>query len=53
MRAIPGKNRSSGYLLSLSYEGYQFPDRKAELLALIDEGWPGQVFPMGRYYWRI
>jgi radical SAM superfamily enzyme YgiQ (UPF0313 family) len=32
------KNSSGGYLLSLSYEGYQFPDRKEELLALIDEG---------------
>jgi hypothetical protein len=32
------KNRNGQYLLSLSYEGYQFPDRKAELLALIDEG---------------
>ncbi len=32
------KNSGGGYLLSLSYEGYQFPDRKAELLALIDEG---------------
>jgi radical SAM superfamily enzyme YgiQ (UPF0313 family) len=30
------KNRSGGYLLSLSYEGYQFPDQKDELLALID-----------------
>ena len=32
------KNRSGGYLLSLSSEGYQFPDRKPEVLALIDEG---------------
>jgi hypothetical protein len=32
------RNRHGGYLLSLSYEGYQFPDRKKDLLALIDEG---------------
>jgi len=32
------KNRSGGHLFSLSYEGYQFPDRKPEVLALIDEG---------------
>jgi hypothetical protein len=32
------KNRNGGYLLSLSYEGYQFPERKAEVLALIEEG---------------
>jgi len=32
------KNRGGQYLLSLSYEGYQFPDRKEELLSLIDEG---------------
>ena len=32
------KNSRGQYLLSLSYEGYQFPDQKAELLALIDEG---------------
>jgi len=32
------KNRHGQYLLSLSYEGYQFPDQKEELLALIDEG---------------
>jgi len=32
------KNRNGGYLLSLGYEGYQFPEQKEELLALIDEG---------------
>jgi len=32
------KNGNGGYLLSLSYEGYQFPDQKEALLALIDEG---------------
>ncbi len=32
------KNSNGGYLLSLSYEGYQFPDQKEALLALIDEG---------------
>jgi radical SAM superfamily enzyme YgiQ (UPF0313 family) len=32
------KNNRGGYLLSLSYEGYRFPDQKEELLALIDEG---------------
>jgi len=32
------KSNSGGYLLSLSYEGYQFPDQKEELLALIDSG---------------
>jgi radical SAM superfamily enzyme YgiQ (UPF0313 family) len=32
------KNRRGGYLLSLGYEGYQFPEQKDELLALIDEG---------------
>jgi radical SAM superfamily enzyme YgiQ (UPF0313 family) len=32
------KNRKGGYLLSLGYEGYQFPEQKEELLALIDEG---------------
>ncbi len=32
------KNSHGGYLLSLSYEGYQFPEQKEELLKLIDEG---------------
>ncbi len=32
------KNNRGGYLLSLSYEGYQFPEQKEELLTLIDEG---------------
>ena len=32
------KNRNGQYLLSLGYEGYKFPDRKAELLGIIDEG---------------
>ena len=32
------KGRKDDYLLSLSYEGYQFPDQKEELLTLIDEG---------------
>ena len=32
------KNRNGGYLLSLSYEGYQFPEQKEELLAIIDAG---------------
>ncbi len=32
------KNRHGQYLLSLSYEGYQFPHQKEELLALIDQG---------------
>ncbi len=32
------KNLRGGYLLSLGYEGYQFPDQKEELLTLIDEG---------------
>ena len=32
------KGRNGGYLLSLSYEGYQFPEQKEALLSLIDEG---------------
>lgn len=32
------KNRRGGNLLSLSYEGYQFPDEKQALLDLIEEG---------------
>ena len=32
------KSPNGGYLLSLGYEGYQFPNQKAELLALIDSG---------------
>ena len=32
------KNHNGQYLLSLSYEGYKFPDQKEELLALIDTG---------------
>ena len=35
------KNPKGGYLLSLSYEGYQYPDQKEELLALIDSGLNG------------
>jgi radical SAM superfamily enzyme YgiQ (UPF0313 family) len=32
------KNRSGGYLFSHSYEGYRFPEKKPEVLALINEG---------------
>jgi len=32
------KNRAGGHLLSLSYEGYKFPDEKKALLNLIEEG---------------
>jgi radical SAM superfamily enzyme YgiQ (UPF0313 family) len=32
------KNRSGGHLLSLSYEGYKFPEDKTSLLDLIEEG---------------
>ncbi len=32
------KNRRGGKLLSLSYEGYQFPEEKQALLDLIEEG---------------
>jgi radical SAM superfamily enzyme YgiQ (UPF0313 family) len=32
------KNRAGGHLLSLSYEGYKFPEEKPALLDLIDEG---------------
>jgi len=32
------KNRHGGHLLSLSYEGYQFPREKQKILDLIDEG---------------
>lgn len=32
------KNRRGGYLFSHDYEGYSFPERKPEVLALIDEG---------------
>jgi radical SAM superfamily enzyme YgiQ (UPF0313 family) len=32
------KNRRGDYLFSHSYEGYQFPDEKQKVLALIDEG---------------
>jgi radical SAM superfamily enzyme YgiQ (UPF0313 family) len=32
------KNRKGDYLFSHSYEGYQFPDRKQEVLDLIEEG---------------
>lgn len=32
------KNRRGGNLLSLSYEGYQFPEEKQALLDLIEEG---------------
>ena len=32
------QNRQGGYLFSLSYEGYKFPEEKQRVLALIDEG---------------
>ncbi len=32
------KNRRGGYLLSHDYEGYQFPEEKDRVLALIEEG---------------
>jgi len=32
------KNRTGGHLLSLSYEGYKFPEEKQALLGLIEEG---------------
>lgn len=32
------KNRQGGYLFSHRYEGYQFPEEKERVLALIDEG---------------
>ncbi|OQY49594.1 MAG: radical SAM protein [Desulfobacteraceae bacterium 4572_87] len=32
------KNRRGGYLFSHSYEGYQFPEEKQRVLALINEG---------------
>ena len=32
------KNRRGGYLFSHSYDGYQFPEEKEHVLALIDEG---------------
>ncbi len=32
------KNRNGGHLLSMSYEGYQFPEEKQTVLDLIDEG---------------
>ena len=32
------QNRRGGYLFSLSYEGYKFPEEKQQVLALIDEG---------------
>ena len=31
-------NRHGGLLFTHSYEGYQFPEEKARVLALIDEG---------------
>jgi hypothetical protein len=32
------RNRNGGLLFSQSYEGYQFPEEKAHVLRLIDEG---------------
>jgi radical SAM superfamily enzyme YgiQ (UPF0313 family) len=32
------KNRSGGHLLSLSYEGYKFPEEKQALVDLVEEG---------------
>ena len=32
------KNSRGGYLFSHGYEGYQFPEKKPDVLALIEEG---------------
>ncbi|MFO7965314.1 MAG: radical SAM protein [Desulfobacterales bacterium] len=42
------RNRRGGLLFSQSYEGYRFPDRKKDVLRLIEEGLSvDQVSPMG------